>query len=511
VNAISSVWILGDQLLLDHPALAAAEAAVGRAQVCVVLIESAGRIAQHPYQRKKIVLLLAAMRHYAEALRGRGYTVDYRQAPDFLSGLQQHCAAHCPARLFCMDAAEYETRALQQALGLHLDRPVETLPNTQFLVGRFDPYPNPQPGRRYVLEQFYRVLRRTFNVLMDGDLPAGGQWNYDTLNRKPLPRTLNPPESVRFPPDAVTGAVIEQVEASGHGVGRAADFDLAVTHVQAAAALDEFIEQRLGYFGAYEDAMSSRSHMLYHSGLAPYLNIGLLEPLQLIRAAEAAYRAGRAPLNSAEGFIRQVLGWREFIYWQYWRQMPALRDVNAWQAQRDLPAMFWDGVTSMRCLQHTVNRALEHGYTHHIERLMLICNFGMLAGIRPQALNDWFLAAYVDAYEWVMLPNVLGMGLNADGGRTATKPYIASANYIKNMSDYCDGCRYNAKERIGPDACPFNVLYWNFLIRHEAQLRANPRMGPNVLGLNRIAPDERERIQAAAALVLDCLDRDGRL
>lgn len=511
MEAIYTVWILGDQLLLDHPALLAADTAVGRARVRVLLIESTARIAQHPYQRKKIVLVLSAMRQYAAALRERGYRVEYRPAPDFATGLREHCAEQGTRRVVCMAAAEYATRQMQQELGPALGLPVDVLPNTQFLVGRFDPFPNPQPGRRYVMEPFYRAMRRAFGVLLDGDQPAGGAWNYDAMNRKPLPRTLHPPDALRFPPDAVTQAVIAQVEVAGAGVGRADDFDLAVTHAQAATALADFLEHRLERFGAYEDAMSSRSPMLYHSGLAVYLNIGLLEPLQLIQAAESAYRAGRAPLNSVEGFIRQVLGWREYIYWQYWRQMPALRDVNAWNAVRDLPAMFWDGATEMRCLRHAITRTLDTGYTHHIERLMLICNFCLLAGIRPQSVNDWFLAAFVDAYDWVMLPNTLGMGLNADGGQTATKPYIASAHYIKTMSDYCDGCRYNAKERSGPDACPFNTLYWSFLIRHEAQLRANPRMGPNVLGLNRVAPDERAQIQAAATALLERLERDGRL
>jgi deoxyribodipyrimidine photolyase-related protein len=251
--------------------------------------------------------------------------------------------------------------------------------------------------------------------------------------------------------------------------------------------------------------MRSSSATLFHSVLSPYLNIGLLEPLQVARLAQERYLHGQAPLQSVEGFIRQVVGWREFIYWQYWRQMPELIQSNFWDAHNPLPAFFWDGHTDMNCLRMVIARALNDGYTHHIERLMLLSNFCLLAGISPAQVNDWFTACYIDAYEWVMLPNVLGMGLYADGGLTATKPYLASANYIHKMSDYCTGCRYNPRLRQGPGACPFNTLYWNFLIQHEKVLRANPRMGPNVLGLQRIAPDERQKIQTQAAEFLSQL------
>ncbi|GAB4214179.1 MAG: cryptochrome/photolyase family protein [Roseiflexaceae bacterium] len=501
-----AIWILGDQLLLEHPALAEAEARVGRGRLRVVLVESAGRIAQLPYQRKKLVLLLSAMRHYAEALRERGYSVDLRRAPDFASGLRAHIEEHRPVCLITMAASEYATRQSQQQLGNTLGLPVELLPNRQFLVEQFCPFPNPQPGKRYVMEQFYRAMRRHFGVLIDSDGgPAGGEWNYDKQNRQPLPRSVRPPDPPRFPPDAITQAVIAEVEAAGHGVGTAAGFDLPVTHEQARAALEDFIEQRLADFGPYEDAMSSAHPTLYHSLLSPPLNIGLLEPLELVRAAEAAYAAGRVPLNSAEGFIRQVLGWREYIYWQYWQQMPALRHANGWQAHRPMPRMFWDGQTDMRCIRHVVERLLATGYSHHIERLMLVCNFCLLAGVDPAAVAGWFLAFYVDAYDWVVLPNVIGMGLNADGGRTATKPYIASANYINKMSDYCAGCRFNPKQRSGPDACPYNLLYWNFLLAHEPALRANPRLGPNVLGLAHLDEAERQTIRAQARAFLEQL------
>ncbi|MGQ9888878.1 MAG: cryptochrome/photolyase family protein [Aggregatilineales bacterium] len=505
-EATVSVWILGDQLLRAHPALAEAERRCGRAAVRVVLVESAGRAARLPYQRKKLVLLFSAMRHYAQRLRAAGWQVDYIQAATAGAGLRQHAVAHRPAQLITMAASEYGGRAFQrETLPALLRLPVDVLPNTQFLVGQYDPRPGLPPDKPYVMEHFYRAMRRRFALLMDGEQPAGGAWNFDRSNRKRLPASRQPPDAPVFPPDAITQAVMAEVEVAAHGVGTAEGFNLAVTHDNAQAALDDFIARRLPDFGPYEDAMTARHATLYHSALSFYLNIGLLEPLALARAAEEAYRAGRAPINSAEGLVRQVIGWREYIYWTYWRLMPGLRQRNAWGARRPLPAFFWTGDTEMNCLRHVVQRALATGYTHHIERLMVVCNFCLLAGIDPAQVNDWFLAAYADAYEWVMLPNVIGMGLNADGGLTATKPYIASASYINRMSDYCAGCRYDPQQRTGADACPFNALYWAFLIRNEAALRANPRAGQNVLGLRHLDSDARRSALAAADRFLNAL------
>ena len=365
------------------------------------------------------------------------------------------------------------------------------------------------PDRRYPMELFYRRLRRALGILVDDrGAPVGGRWNYDELNRRPLPRgEAPPPVPAGFVPDTLTRAVMREVEREGHGVGSTAGFDLAVTRTQARAALADFLEWRLARFGPYEDAMRSDVGVLYHSRLSPYLNLGLLDPEETARAAEDEYRAGRAPIASVEGFVRQVIGWREYMWWQYWRLMPALRAGNAWDAHRDLPGFFRDGETDMRCLRHALGRTLATGYTHHIERLMLLANFCLLAGVHPRAATDWFLAAYVDAYDWVMQPNVVGMGLNADGGLVATKPYVASAAYIHRMSDYCGGCRYDRGRRTGPDACPFNTLYWNFLLTHERRLRANPRLGPAVLGRRRLGAAERRAVRTSAEGLLARLDR----
>jgi deoxyribodipyrimidine photolyase-related protein len=508
VGRKASVWILGNQLLPQHPVLAEAEADYGRNNVTVVLVESQQRLAKRPYQRKKLALLLSAMRHYAGDLRRRGYQVDLIQAATFTQGLSQHVASRRPDRLFTMAASDTNGRRFQQdGLDRSLGLPVTIRPNVQFLTDEFDPYPEPEPGKRYLMEYFYRKMRRHFDVLMDGDDPAGGQWNYDKENRQPLPKDNRPPAIITFEPDDITREVMREVAAIDGAIGTVEGFDLAVTREQALAAFNDFISRRLVDFGPYEDAMSSEHQHLYHSKLAAYLNIGLLDPMELIRAVEEAYLAGEAPINSAEGFIRQILGWREYIYWQYWRLMPDLYESNYWEAQRPLPEFFWDGQTDMNCLRQVIQRALQSGYNHHIERLMIVCNFCLLAGIDPLTVNDWFLSAYIDAYDWVMGPNVLGMGLFADGGFVATKPYIASANYINKMSDFCSGCRYRQDERTGNDACPFNTLYWNFLIQNEEVLRANPRMGPNVLGLRHLDDEERLAISQDAYQFLSALER----
>lgn len=497
-----SVWILGDQLLNPHPALAQAAAAVGRANVRVVLVESAFSRRRLPYHRQKIVLLLSAMRHYAAELTDQGYTVDYRHAADSLAGLRAHVRDHQPPQLLTMAASAWRGRQWQATLGDRLGVPVTVVPNSQFLVTQFDPHPDPDPDRRYVLEHFYRAMRRHFDVLMDGDEPAGGAWNFDADNRKPLPRNHPIPETPTFAPDAVTEAVMADVRADERLTGSAESFGWAVTRAQAQAAADRFLAERLADFGPYEDAMTQRSATLWHSVLSPYLNIGLLEPLPLIRAAEDAYRAGRVPINSAEGFVRQLLGWREFMYWQYWRQMPGIKQANAWGHTRPLPPFFWDGATPMACMQDVIGRTLATGYNHHIERLMLLGNYAFLAELDPAAVNDWFTALYVDATDWVMPPNVIGMSLNADGGLTATKPYFASANYINKMSDYCGGCPFDHKARHGDDACPFNVLYWRFVVQHEETLRQNPRTTRLTWSLRYLDAADRAAVRAQGDALL---------
>lgn len=497
------IWILGDQLVDNHPALAGHTPATAR----VALIESE-RVLARPYHRHKRILVLSAMRHYAETLRQAGWETLYLRAPHFTAGLREALARTQADEVVTMAAADWAGRRFQTAiLPRRLSVPVRVLPNTQFLTGAYNPYPNPTPGKRYVLENFYRAMRRHFGFLLDTNgEPLGGQWNWDASNRKPLSPALRPPAPVRFAPSPITAQVIAEVRAHPSAFGPAEGFGYATTHAQARAALADFITHRLPWFGDYEDAMSARSDAVFHAVLSPYVNLGLLTPLEMARAAEQAYHAGHAPLNAVEGFVRQVIGWREYMYWQYWRLMPALAESNHWQASRPLPGFFWTGATRLNCLHTVLTRALTTGYTHHIERLMVLSNFAVLAGLNPQAVTAWFKAVYIDAYDWVMQSNAIGMGLNADGGQLATKPYIASANYIHTMSDYCRGCAYDRTARTGARACPFNTLYWNFLLEHERALKANPRLGPAVLGVNRLDDAERARIRAHAAHLLNHVD-----
>lgn len=503
-NERCTIWILGTQLFADHPAIRHAEQLASCDDIRIVMVESTALMGRLPYHRKKLVLVLSTMRHYAAALRERGYQVNYVHAKSMLNGLKQHVAAYQPTRLITMAAADYVGRKFQQEkLPQYLDCAVEVIPNEAFLVELHNPFPDAEPGKRYVMEHFYRDMRQHFDVLMNANgTPVGGNWNFDKLNRKPLPKDVQLPEPPSFSPDAITRVVMDEVAQMGQGIGSVEGFDYAVTHEEADAALTHFIDVRLEQFGPYEDAMSSRGVWLFHSILSPYLNLGLLDPLEAVRKVEAAYYEGRAPIHSVEGFIRQIVGWREYMYWQYWQGMPDMAHANYWQAKRPMPAMFWDANTDMNCIRHVVERAKDTGYAHHIERLMVVSNFALLAGINPADVTRWFKAFFIDAYDWVMQPNVVGMGLNADGGRIATKPYVASANYINKMSDYCKGCRFDHRRRTGEDACPFNVLYWNFLIENENTLRANPRAGKNVLGLRHLDAAERARVQEQAQAFL---------
>lgn len=498
-----SVWILGDQLLAEHPAIEQAVAEVGVDKVQVVMVESVFGRKRHPFHVQKLTLVFSAMRHYAAALRRRGLTVDYRQAATTKAGLLAHVETYKPEKIVAMAASQYNGRRYQTStLPQQLPVPLQLLPNSQFLVEQFNPIPDPEPTKRYVMETFYRAMRRHFDVLMDGNKPVGDKWNFDHDNRKSLPKKVPLPEMPRFAPDEITQQVMAEVATLEGGVGSLDNFNWAVTHADAERAFNRFVAERFAKFGDYEDAMTTRSRTLFHSVISPYLNLGLLTPLDLVRRAEQAYDAGRAPLNAVEGFVRQILGWREFMYWQYWRQMPGMKQKNHWQHTNAVPEWWWSGETEMNCLHHALNRTLKTGYTHHIERLMLLGNYAFLARLDPLAVNDWFMAMYVDAYDWVMPPNVIGMSLNADGGLTATKPYFSSANYINKMGDYCKPCRFNPKKRTGEDACPFNTLYWHFVMENQDALRRNNRTQRMVWGLRHLDSAEMEAITRAATEML---------
>ena len=499
-----TVAILGDQLQRMPAALAHALQLTTPDQIRIVLVESQARLHKRRYQAHKVIFIVSALRHYAAWLRDTGWQVDYYVSPSWRVALTTHVAQVQPQQIITMAGAEYAARQAQQRWQTWLQTPVTVIANTQFLSTQYNPLAGVAATKRTVMEPFYRAMRQHFAVLVDDGMPCGGTWNLDAQNRKPLPKGLIAPADDVTPLDALTAAVCAEVAGWSHVVGDGTAFGWAVTHADAEQVLARFISERLPWFGDYEDAMSQSQRQLFHSLLSPYLNVGLLEPMTVIRAAEAAYRAGQAPLNAVEGFIRQILGWREYMYQSYWRHMPQLMQANAWHAERSLPAWFWPEATSgMRCMDTVIDRVWQHGYTHHIERLMLLSNFCVLAGIDPVDVNHWFLAGYIDAYDWVMWPNVSGMGLNADGGVIATKPYIASATYINKMGDFCAGCHYTPHQRSGATACPFNLLYWNFLMTHETRLRANPRMGPAVLGLRHLSDAERVKIRHEAAIWLE--------
>lgn len=501
------ILVLGDQLTPTLSALRAGDRATDTVLIAEVM-EEASYVPHHP---RKIAFLFAAMRHFAAELRGLGWRVSHVRLDDpansgSLAGEVARAAArHGHDSLLATEPGEWRLlQAMQAWPGLTL------LPDDRFLADRhgFASWAEGRlkPGGGARMEHFYRLMRRKTGLLMDGDTPVGGQWNFDADNRRPPTDTLCPPPPLAFQPDAVTSEVLDLVgRRFGHHFGRLLPFDLAVTRAQAEAAFDHFRTHALPQFGAYQDAMLDGEPHLFHSICSAYLNAGLLDPLAMCRAAEAAFHQGHAPLNSVEGFIRQIIGWREFIRGIYWWQGPAYARQNALGATRPLPAFYWSGDTPMRCLAAAIGQTRDLAYAHHIQRLMLTGNFALLAGVDPHALHEWYLAVYADAYEWVELPNTLGMSQYADRGLLASKPYAASGAYIDRMSNHCRHCRYDVKQKSGDDACPFNRLYWDFIARHHDRLAGNPRMAQMRRTWERFSPERQAAIRADAARFLASL------
>jgi deoxyribodipyrimidine photolyase-related protein len=471
--------ILGDQLSVDVAALAGLDPACD----VVVMMEVLEENTYVGHHKQKIVLVLSAMRHFANALTERGVTVDYVKldAPGnsgaLTTEIQRAVTRHAPDRLIVTEPGEWRVQAMVEGWEAMTGRPVEVRADSRFFASR-SRFAEWARGRRtWRMEHFYREMRREHAILMEGDQPVGGEWNFDSENRKSLPASVLPPARHRFAPDDTTLEVMALVEQrfSGH-FGTLEDFGWPVTRADALLALNDFITNGLPRFGHYQDAMKAGAPFLFHSLLAPALNIGLLSPREVCEAAEAAWRSGHAPLNAVEGFVRQILGWREYVRGVYWKLMPEYEQRNALQAMRKLPAFYWTGDTPMRCLREAIGGTLRYAYSHHIQRLMVTGNFALLAGVAPREIERWYLAVYADAIEWVEMPNTLGMAVFADGGQMASKPYAASGAYIDRMSDFCRGCAYDVKQKTGAEACPFNYLYWAFLIRQKNQLSSNPRL-----------------------------------
>lgn len=505
-----SVWILGDQLSPTHAALAAADPARDR----VVMIESRARGGHYRYHQHKLVLVYAAMRHFAEELRSRGWRVDYHKledTPDFETGLRRHIAAHQITGLLAAEPNDHTSTQALPKLAARAGVPIELVPTAQFLLPRAEFQAWAVGRKRLLMEQHYRRMRERTGLLMEPDgTPVGGQWNYDAENRSGR-REWTAAGSPTAPPapvenDAVTREVMRLVALhfSNHP-GDAATFRLPVTRSDSLNWLTHFVRHRLPRFGQFEDLMAEGEPALFHSVLTPMLNLGLLTPRECCDAAVSAFRDGRAPLAAVEGFVRQIIGWREFINGVYWLRMPGYTALNALGADRPLPAWFYTGDTEMNCLRQVLREVIATGYNHHIQRLMVLGNFMLLAGIRPGEAYRWFMEMYVDAHDWVMAANVIGMTLHADGGFMATKPYAAGPAYLDRMSTYCAKCRFNPKENEGPRACPFHALYWNFFDTHADRFAKNPRVAVMVKNWQKRPAAEQEKIRASAARFLDSL------
>ncbi|RYE59737.1 MAG: cryptochrome/photolyase family protein [Hyphomicrobiales bacterium] len=449
----------------------------------------------------------------AEALRAEGWTVDYialdakSNTQSFTGEVERAAKRHHASAIRVVEGAEYRVREAQDQWAGRTGLPVEILEDDRFICSlpAFQLWAKDRAELR--MEFFYRDMRRQTGLLMTpGGKPEGGQWNFDHDNRKTPPRGLNYPAPERFEPDEITREVLALVaKRFGSHFGDLEPFGLPVTRAQALTALEKFIDTALPDFGRYQDAMIAGQDYLYHSSLSLCLNLGLLGPLEVCEAAVAAYQRGEAEINSVEGFVRQIIGWREYMRGMYWRDMPAFADRNALKATRPLPEFYWTGDTDMRCLKESVGQTRREAYAHHIQRLMVLGNFALLAGIDPKAISDWFLVVYFDAYEWVELPNVVGMSQYADGGAIASKPYASSGAYIDRMSDYCGRCRYDVKAKTGPDACPFNALYWDFLARHEERFSGNQRMRNMYATWNRFDDARQAEYRKSAKTFLDGL------
>ena len=508
----SLVIVLGDQLDLDASGFDDFDPALDAVWMAEVAEEST-----HVWSNKpRIAMFLAAMRHFAPALEAAGRTLHYTRldapgnAGSLGAQLQADLARLKPARLVMTAPGEWRVLQAIKAVAAASGLPLEIREDRHFFCSVREFAAHVQRRKVLRMEFFYREERRRHRVLMTpkagggAEEPVGGRWNFDADNREAFgadgPPSMLP--RLAFEPDAVTRDVLALVESRfADHPGRLESFAWPVDRTQALQALQAFIDERLPLFGRYQDAMWPGDPFLYHAQVSAALNLKLLNPREVVAAAEAAHRDGRAPLASVEGFIRQILGWREYVRGIYWTLMPEYLSRNALDAHLDLPAWYWTGATDMACLRDTLAQTFEHGYANHIQRLMVTGTYALLLGVQPQQVHAWYLAVYVDAVEWAELPNTLGMSQYADGGVMGSKPYIATGKYIQRMSPYCKGCRYDPAKRVGERACPFTTLYWDFLMRHEATLAQNPRMVLQVKNLGRLSDAERQAVTERAAAI----------
>ena len=499
------ILVLGDQLSETLSALKSAR----KGADTVVMAEVADETAYVRHHPKKIALIFAAMRKFAQALKEDGWTVAYTQFDDtdnagsIVGELLRRAEQFEAQEILATEPGEWRLiNALKYApLKVHI------LPDDRFIASHKE-FEDWAEGRKQLrMEYFYRDMRRKTGLLMEGDQPAEGKWNFDHDNRKPAPDEITFEGPLRFEPDDVVNDVLDLVDARfANHFGALRPFWFATTRAQALEQLDHFVAHGLAKFGDFQDAMLNDNRFLYHGLVSTSLNIGLLTPLEVCAAAAKAYDDGKAPINAVEGFIRQIIGWREYVRGIYMREGPDYAQRNALGHSRDLPWMYWGGETRMNCVSHAVAQTRDEAYAHHIQRLMVTGNFALLAGTDPTQLHEWYLAVYADAFEWVEAPNTVGMSQFADGGIIASKPYVSSGNYIDRMSDYCKSCAYSVKEKTGEAACPFNLLYWHFLIRHRDRFAGNPRMGQMYRTWDKMDKTRRDAVLAGGDAILAKLD-----
>lgn len=453
------------------------------------------------HHKKKIAFIFAAMRHFALELEEKGYIVRYIKLDDDKSGSFKNELIRAiqeikPTSLILTEPSEYRVLEMARKWEKQFSLPVKILSDNRFLASHREFAAWSKGKKQLRMEYFYREMRRKYNILMDKDgQPIGGQWNYDKENRKILASFPSLFKRLSHKKDVITRDVLSLVETRFQShIGLLEPFHYALTREQAVKELEDFLIHYLPLFGDYQDVMVKGEPYLYHSLLSSYINIGLLLPLEVCQKAEEQYHKGKAPLNSVEGFIRQILGWREYIRGIYWQFMPDYREMNALNATRSLPSFYWDANTKMRCVKEAVTHTLEHAYSHHIQRLMITGNFALLAGLDVKEVQKWYLAVYSDAFEWVEMPNTLGMSLFGDGGIVASKPYAASGKYIDKMSNFCSSCFYNPNETTGEKACPFNALYWDFMVRNEKVIKHNQRMSFVMATWKKFSPSKQTAI-----------------
>ncbi|MGC8121441.1 cryptochrome/photolyase family protein [Marinobacter sp. VGCF2001] len=504
------ILILGDQL---SPALSALDGA-DKSNDLIVMAEVHSEASYTNHHKKKLVFIFSAMRHFARQLEQDGWQVHYQTyhpdntAQSLEQVIGELAEQHQPERLITTECGEWRLHSQISQWHKTLGLPVEIRPDTRYVCA-IDEFARWAEGKKQLrMEFFYREMRKKTGLLMTSDnKPEGGNWNFDADNRKKWTGKPPAPGPFRIEPDAITREVIELVEEHfPNHFGTTEDFHFAVTEKQAREALAHFIDFALPCFGDYQDAMSDKEDWLFHSILSPYLNTGLLDPIAVCEEAVRAWHAGQAPLNAVEGFVRQIIGWREFVRGIYWRLMPDYAKENRLGNQRDLPWFYWSGETRMRCMHKAIDATRRNAYAHHIQRLMVTGNFALLAGIKPEAICDWYLAVYIDAFDWVELPNTLGMVMHADGGYLGSKPYAASGKYIQRMSDHCQNCHYRVQDATSEQACPFNSLYWHFIDRHRDDFAKNPRMSMMYRSWDKQKPERREALLKRANWILEHLD-----